>query len=124
MKITITGTTKEGKSTIAKYIKDCLENYNICATLKDEELSADWHHRNTLRMEWLSHNNLSVTIETVNIGPTTPKFDLDRAEALLNKNEIEDLRNGLKIACIKKIRGRTGCGLELAKNIVEEFEIV
>ena len=124
MRILIQAPIGGGKSTMAQLIKEALELYGIDATIEDEQLALGWVEDNEDRLDALGAKGLSVNIKTLNTPfALPPKFNIWQALKVLTGAEVDDLRRGHKIACIKKVRERTGHGLMAAKNLVEEFQL-
>jgi hypothetical protein len=68
MKITITGTAKEGKSTIARFIQTCLADAGLASAVFDEPLSPMWFDHNGKRMKALQlKQEQAISIEVKNV---------------------------------------------------------
>lgn len=83
MKIKISGYTGEGKSTVAKFLKEVLDDAGFDVSLEDESLSIDWHLANNDRMKSLADKKLNVDIETVNLRRAISTKGLQRQPIVL-----------------------------------------
>jgi hypothetical protein len=66
MKISITGTVKEGKSTIVRYLEKCLADIGIATEVEDEALAPEWGLHQDKRLIALKEQGLVVKLKTFN----------------------------------------------------------
>lgn len=124
MKITIETHIGGGKSTIAQLIRETLEAHNIEVSVEDEQHIPEWYADNPQRVEFLAGAGMTVEVVTKHraLPPPPLQFNLYQAAMLLAPDEVELLRQGKKVGCIKRVRERTGYGLRDALLLVEQFQ--